>query len=169
MNRLSLATLLLAITLGLPGCLGYRLGSMLPADIKTVYVPTFLNETTEPLIEIEATSGVIDELQKDGSLRVVEEARADSILKVKLTSFLLEPVAYDNDATATVNEYRMVLTASIVLLRRSNNQVLVEGPSIQGEAIFQVTGDMTSSKQTGLPKAVEDLGNRIVATIVEAW
>ena len=39
----------------LPACVGYRLGSMLPADIKTVYVDPVINQTDEPLIEVETT------------------------------------------------------------------------------------------------------------------
>ena len=56
-----------ALTLLLTGCTGYRLGSMLPPEIKTVYVPTFANQTTEPLLEMEATDAVIVEFQQDGS------------------------------------------------------------------------------------------------------
>ena len=58
----------------LTGCASYQLGSMLPNDIKTVYVPTFINKTGEPMIESEATQAAIRELQKDGSLKVVGSA-----------------------------------------------------------------------------------------------
>ena len=47
----------------LPGCTSYRLGSMLPPGVKTVYVPTFVNETSEPFIEVDATRATIQALQ----------------------------------------------------------------------------------------------------------
>jgi outer membrane lipopolysaccharide assembly protein LptE/RlpB len=158
------------LVLGLTGCAGYRLGSMLPADIKTVYVPTFVNRTTEPMIEIDCTAAAIRQLQQDGSLKVVGQVdQADAILDVTLRKFELEPLAYSETEKTTANEYRMRLTASVVLRRTMPDQIVVDAPGVQGESTFFVTGDFTTSKQQGLPPAANDLGHSIVEQIVEAW
>jgi hypothetical protein len=154
----------------LPGCVGYQLGSMLPADIKTVYVESFINQTDEPLIEVEATRAAISEIQKDGSLKVVRNAaEADSLLKVALVGYRLSPIAYQADRVTAAEEYKMVLTASVLLIRRENGAVVVEAPQITGETTFVLAGDLTSSKDAALPVAAEDLGRRIGASLVEAW
>ena len=54
------------------GCvgLGYRLGSSLPPDIRSVYVPVFVNRTGEPRVETEATRAAKQEFQRDGTLHL---------------------------------------------------------------------------------------------------
>jgi hypothetical protein len=169
MNRTlasSAAALLLLLS---AGCASYRLGSMLPEDIRTVYMPTSVNQTTEPLIEQDVTRAILSQIQMDGSLRVVPEEEADTILDVTLTRFWLDPVAYKTGMSATVNQYRMSIRASFVLRRRADNSVVVESPGIIGWYDFDFAGDMTSSKNVGLRPAADDLGRRIVNRIVQYW
>lgn len=150
-------------------CVHYRLGSMLPSDIKTVAVPTAKNNTDEPFLEQDATSAIIGQIQMDGSLKVVSEDQADAVLSVVLTRFWLDPVSYVSGSASTANEYRMNLSASIVLRRRSDNAVVVESPSVVGWTDFDFTGDLTSSKSIALRPTADDLGRRIVDTLVQYW
>lgn len=151
------------------GCVGYQLGSMLPSDIRTVAVPPFVNRTAEPNLEDEATRAAIAEIQRDGSLRVIDPALADAILKVTLKEFELVPVAYTEEKSTQVDEYRMRLHASVVLQRLRDNSVVYENPDVVGETEFIVSGDMSSSKRNALPEAARDLAHQIVKKIVEAW
>ncbi|HRZ11209.1 MAG TPA: LptE family protein [Kiritimatiellia bacterium] len=161
---------LAALALVLPGCVGYKLGSMLPADIKTVYVEPFINQTDEPLIEVEVTRAAVGEIQRDGSLRIVRDpAAADAVLKVALTSYTLSPIAYQADRATATEEYKLELAASARLTRRASGAVVVDTPRITGETTFILAGDLTTSKEAGLPAAAQDLGRRIVASLVEAW
>lgn len=151
------------------GCAGYQLGSMLPPDIKTVYVPTFVNRTREPLLEVETTQAMITQLQRDGSLRVADEANADSLLEVVLRDYRIDPVSYQGDDRTSAREYRIVLTADITLRRRVDGSVVVNSRGVIGEGVFPFTGDLTSSKRRGLPVAAEDLAYKLVTKIVEVW
>ncbi len=152
-----------------PGCAGYRLGSMLPPDIRTVHVPTFVNETDEPLLEIETTRAAISEIQRDGSLRIAGAAQADAQLSVRLVDFRLQPIAFDRQQRAAAEEYRMFITASITMTRADTGQVIASDPRVTGEATFILAGDMTSSKQSALPDASRDLAHLIISRVVEAW
>ncbi|HRV31690.1 MAG TPA: LPS assembly lipoprotein LptE, partial [Kiritimatiellia bacterium] len=67
--------------------MNYRLGSMLPGDVRTVYMPTCVNQTTEPQIEQDVTRAILSQIQTDGTLRVAPELEADSILSVTITDF----------------------------------------------------------------------------------
>ncbi len=170
LRALFLAASALVLVTALPGCMNYRLGSMLPPDIKTVYVPTFVNETDEPMLEVETTKAMIEEIQKDGSLKVAGSAEeADSLLAVKLIGFTLNPVTYNRDRATTTDQYRMLLTASLVLTRRTTGDVVSEHPRVEGEYVFTVQGDLTSSKDLALPYAAQDLAHDLVETIVETW
>ena len=162
----SAAALLILLT---AGCANYRLGSMLPDDIKTVYMPTCVNKTTEPLIEQDVTRAILSQIQVDGSLRLAAEDSADTILTVTLIKFWLDPVAYDDDDASSANQYRMNILASYVLSRRADNSVVTESPRVVGWYDFDFTGDMTSSKNVALRPSAEELGRRIVSSIVQAW
>jgi hypothetical protein len=170
MKSLAQLSSMLMLAVLLTGCASYQLGSMLPDDIKTVYVPTFINKTSEPMIETEATQGTIRELQKDGSLKVVgTPEEADTLLIVTLTDYQLTPLKYERDLNTTADQYRMTLTAQVVLTRRTTDKVVAENPRVQGEADFPIAGDFTSSKKQGLPNAALDLAHNIVEIIVETW
>ncbi len=169
MKRLLLTSILgLGLGLLISGCAGYRLGSMLPPDIKTVYVPTFINKTSELQLEVQTTQSLIEELQRDGSLRVVNQDQADVTLTVTLRNYRIQPVSYRSTERTTAREYRILLQAAIVMTR-GNGSVVVDNPNVTGEYVFQVAGDISSSKLTGLPLASEDLAHNIVEKIVEYW
>lgn len=160
---------LVGALLGSIGCAGYRLGSMLPPDIKSVYVPSFANETSEPLIEIECQRAVIEAIQRDGSLKVGDEGTADAIVRVRLREYKIEPVVYDTTRRSDVRQYRIKIAASLLMTRRADDTVIVERPTVRGEGVFNVAGDLSSSKLVGLPVAADDLAQKLVQQIVEAW
>ncbi len=153
----------------LPGCAGYRLGSMLPPEIKNVHVPTFINKTTEPQLEIDTTRFALQEFQKDGSLKLSSAEDADAVLEVKLTDYKLVPLQYAANRPTAALEYRITLYASIVMTRKRDGKVLAENPRCYGEGTFPVVGDLSSSKRTGLPKAAKDLAHDIVQKVTEVW
>jgi hypothetical protein len=162
--------LVVLLSFALTGCVGYRVGSMLPPGIKSIYVPTFINKTTEPMIEMETTSAAIAEFQKDGSLKVAKSAEeADAVLEVKLNEYKLAPLTYDKERTTTANEYRLTLYASIILKQKSTDQIIVESPRVYGESTFPIIGDFTSSKKKALPATATDLAHRIIEKVVETW
>lgn len=151
------------------GCVGYRLGSMLPPDIKTVYVPTFVNRSSEPLLEVQTTAATISEIQRDGSLRISDEAHSDATLTVRLISYNLQPIAYNDTRTTSAENYRAVLTASFVLTDNRDGKVLAQSGKVIGESLFALSGDLSSSKRRVLPDVSKDLAETIVARMVEAW
>ena len=151
------------------GCAHYQLGSMLPPDLRSVYVPTFENLTNEPFLEAEATKAVIEQIQLDGSLKVADESNADARLDVTIIEFELVPLAYDEQRRTLANEYRVLLTASIQFSNRLTQEIVVQSSKVQGEATFVLASDLTTAKRDALPEAAQDLGHDIVEQIVEAW
>lgn len=149
------------------GC-GYRLGSSLPSDIRTVHVPAFANKSGEPLVENDASKAMIEELQRDGTLRMSSSSDADSVLEVTLVSLKLEPLAYNPDDRKTANEYRLRLTADYVFKRAKTGEVLVRRKAT-GETTFVFAGDLVSAKRDNMGKAAQDLARNIATGVVEYW
>lgn len=160
---------ILALLLLLAGCANYRLGSMLPADIRTVHIPTCNNQTSEPLIEQDVTQAILAQIQMDGSLRIAPEDTADTILEISLNKFWLDPVAYVAGESSTANQYRMNIQAAFVLYRRADRSVVAHASTVTGWYDFDFAGDMTSSKAVALRPAAADLGRRIINHLVQYW
>ena len=157
------------VLLILPGCVGYRLGSTLPPDVKAIYVHLFINECNEPLLEIDATNETIAEFQKDGTLRIVPKGEADVLLETTLNAMTLTPLRYDQIIDKVKpNEYRLTLQVSFVLKRAKTREIMNEA-SVVGESTFAFIGNLNSSKRAAIPEASEDLAKRIVEKVVETW
>ena len=157
-----------ALFAGAAGCAPYRLGSTLPPEIRSVHVPTFVNRTTEPLIEVEATRAVIREFQQDGTLKVVSADNADAVLAGTLVRYTLEPVRYETDRTKVPDEYRLKIFTDISLQRSLAGDPLWT-KRVEGESTFTSTGNIATEKQEALPAAAADLAHDIVESVVEFW
>ena len=151
------------------GCAGYRLGTSLPRDIRSIYIPMFENRTGEPLIEARATNATIAEFQKDGTLRILDEDTADVTIEVVLTKLELSPLQYSKTDKRKPNEYRLRLYASYVLRRTASREILAQEKDLIGESTFIFAGNLTTAKQNAIPNAAEDLGKNIVESVVEYW
>jgi hypothetical protein len=157
----------LAILAG--GCLGYRLGTTLPPDIKSIYVPVFVNKASYPQLETETTSAAIQALQLDGTLKVTTRDKADTLLDVTLTGYSLTAISYDPTRPTSANEYRMTLKATLTLTRRTTKKVIAGPVEVSGETTFILSGDMAAAQRTALPSAAKDLATRIVEQVTEYW
>lgn len=170
MKRTLACLILITLEWGLAGCASYRLGSMLPPYVKTVYVPIAGNNTSEPFIEADVTRAVVQEIQRDGSLRLAGgPEEADAILAITVTKFELEALTYERERKTAANEYRVLLRARTILTDAKSGRVITQNPDVYGEGTFDVQGDLTSSKATALPATAKDLAWRIKDSIVEAW
>ncbi len=132
---------LLTLTLSASGC-GYTFegsGSVLPADVKTVYVPRVENNTTETFITPVLTEALRERFERYGVLTVVDSAsEADSVLNAKVKSVKRQTRSVTS-GTDTALQYDLVL-ASAAELRRTNGQLLWADPDVRVSRSFGATG-----------------------------
>jgi hypothetical protein len=103
-KEIFLSSLLLSLPIGAVGC-GYTLvgtgASALPPNVKTVWVPTFVNDTTVVGVEQRLTDAVLRELSARGRLKPASDrTQADADLNGKLTSLSVTPVRFDDQGLA---------------------------------------------------------------------
>jgi outer membrane lipopolysaccharide assembly protein LptE/RlpB len=132
-RRCSLSPVLffLALAAATTGC-GYTLvgtgKSAIPDNVKTVYVSTFVNDTTTVGLEQRLTDAVIRELSARRRLTPVSDrTKADAELEGRITSYGLSPVRFDNDGRAL--EYQIAISARLKLVERASEKTLFEEPS----------------------------------------
>lgn len=151
------------------GCGAYRLGTTLPDNLQTVYVPTFENTTYQPGIAVDITNAVITRFRQDGNLQPVSKDEADTILYGEITGWERRVMGYTGDDDNEVEEYRLYVTVIIDFQSRSTGKLLTARQKIRGYADFFTTGDLAEDEKEAEPEAYKDLARRIVDYVVSIW
>lgn len=125
MKRIATLVALTFLTMMATGC-GYTLrgsGSVLPADVKNIYIPRVENNSTELGLADVVTDALRDEFDSYGTVSVVEkQGEADAILKVRI-----------NDVKSTTSTVNAATNTSLQMdttmflggeLRRTTGQLL---------------------------------------------
>lgn len=111
----------------------------LPDDVKTVWVPTFTNETAKVGLEQILTEAVVRELSARRRLRpAADRASADAELEGRLVSFSVNPVRFDDAGRAV--EYQISVSARLKLSERAHEKVLYEDPGFTYRQPYTVPG-----------------------------
>jgi hypothetical protein len=167
--RASSLGLLVLSAFWLSSCGPYRLGTTLPDHLRTVYVPTFENETYEPGIEMDITDAVITRFRQDGNLRPVGEEEADTVVTGKIIAWDRRVLGYTGRDESDVEEYRLYVNAVITFRDRATGEDLFRGQEVQGYTDFYLEGDLPSAEEAARPRAYQDLARNIVDVVVSIW
>ncbi|MDD5226932.1 MAG: LptE family protein [Candidatus Omnitrophica bacterium] len=161
------------VILTLSGC-GYSRKTVLPYNIKTIYVETVKNKLDvdklyayQPGLEMDITNAVIQRLQQDGTLKVVEQQKADAILKIDLVSLEQEGLRFT--ALEGVQQYRLFIVVKLKLVDAKTGNVIWEEPNFSGDTEYYVTTVTSIGEQKAAVDAVHHLAYNIVDRIVEDW
>ena len=112
---------LVALASVLGGC-GYSFHGTLPAHVKTVAVPIFVNRTQQPAVEGVITRAIVDAFATNGRLRVVRTEDADSILEGEVLQYNVNAIAVD--PSLNVQQYRLGVTLNLRMRDLRLNKLL---------------------------------------------
>jgi Lipopolysaccharide-assembly len=159
---------------------GYALagrGNSLPAYVKTIGVPPFVNQSTLPDVDRVVTQAVQAEFQSRGRYRVVpDETGVDAVLHGTITSVTTRPSAFTADRQ--VSRYIVVVTAKVEFIdKHANDKVLWSNPSAQFQDEYPVTtgaatGDPSAflrQDASALDRLAKNFARTIVTSILEAF
>lgn len=173
MRKLILPSIIAAL---ICGCAGYHVGSTLPPNVKTIYIPTVVNATKEPLLETRLTPAIQSEFMTRTSLKLSDKKTADAKLEVRVRDYQLVSIGFtsEDDRTSRSREYRIWMTADVVLRNNKNGAIIAESLGVRGKNTFIIDatdalGDLTQAKRSGLPEASQDLAREIADAVTETW
>lgn len=113
----------------LAGC-GYQFAgesSVLPKDVRTIYVEPFTNYSRDVGIDKEMTSALRGEFYRRGVLKIVDRAeQADAIVNGVVRSF--ETTVASVNSNDEVLQYETIMTVDVSLTRREPREILWRGP-----------------------------------------
>lgn len=140
----------------------------LPSDIQSIYIPVFVNETTEPGAEVVFANALIYEFTRSRILKVVPESKAQAYLTGKIKTIAIDSVTYASQTQALQRKVTVTLEVSC---RRSDNQkILWQNQNLSRYEVYQVTNDPVltdQNKQVALAKIAKDLSEGIHNGILE--
>jgi len=164
MKNFTLIILLAILAVSGINC-GYRVGSLLPSDLKTVAIPMFINKTPEPELESLVTNGVIQETIADGTLELSSEENADTLLEGEIIDYRREPIRFSNDQVT--RQYRLIIAVSLVFTNLKTKEILWRNSRVEGFTDFYVGSSLPESERIAQPKAIKDLAHQVVEKVVE--
>ena len=165
---------LFLVLFGLSGC-GYTLvgtgSSAVPPTVKTVYVPTFINDTTVVGHEQRLTDAVIRELSARGRLKPVKDrSAADSELSGRLTACSVAPVRFDVNGIAV--EYQVTVSGKLVLTERATDKPIFSEPTYLFRQPYTVPSSASSyydREREAIEAMARPFAQNLVTTILEGF
>ncbi len=119
LNYTGIVTVTFLCLFVLMGC-GYQMvgkETHVPPGLHSVAIPTFVNKTFEPGIEVPFTQAFLREFIQDRRVSVVDKAQADSILEGAVTAFYVYAISFN--ASGYVSEYQTLVTLDFTLKDRT--------------------------------------------------
>jgi outer membrane lipopolysaccharide assembly protein LptE/RlpB len=157
----------LLIPLFVFGC-AYSTTSRTAKGIKSIAVPFFNNQTTEPNLEINVTEKIIQNLVDDNTLDVTDEDRADAVLDGAIVSFSNLPFSFNRDLNA--EEYHVVITVELSLFNRRANEPIWGKRSIRGDGSYLIDStEQGTSYDDALEEAIKEITDQILNLTVQDW
>jgi hypothetical protein len=159
------------------GC-GYSLagrGSFLPAYIKRIGVPQFINNTAVFELDRQVTDRVRTEFIGRGKWTIVPETSGvDGLVSGVISSVTLTPVAFNSSQQAT--RYALTLSASVEFKDMRTNNVLWSNPAMQYREEFVLDPRSALDTTTFLGQDVNarermanEFARALVSSILEAF
>ncbi len=139
--------------------------NLLPATVRTIQVPAFVNRTTRVELEQRVTQAVADEFVSRGRLRLVTVAKdADVILRGSIDSFGIFPIAFNAQGRAT--QYQISITANIELVdHRAEDKVLWKNDQYRFTENYQTNTESTDAFDQET-RAIREIAVRFAETLV---
>jgi outer membrane lipopolysaccharide assembly protein LptE/RlpB len=145
------------------GC-GYQMvgrETHIPPGLTSIAIPTFVNKTLEPGIEIPFTQAFLREFILDQRVNVVDRSEAESVLEGVIKSFSISSVAYDR--SGLVLEYKATVIMDAKLKKRTGETLwIVENLK---EIQWYRTSSHILASEANKEKAIQQIGRFVAGRI----
>ncbi|MDH3197025.1 MAG: LPS assembly lipoprotein LptE [Candidatus Krumholzibacteria bacterium] len=146
---------------------GYNTTTRTAKDIKSIHVPFFNNQTSEPNLEITVTESVILYLIEDNTLRVADESDADAVLDGSIVEFQNRPFSFNLDLNA--EEYRVVVRVRVTLYNRRTNEPIWSDRVLVGDGSYFIDKPDANTFNDAVAESIREITERILNLTVQDW
>ena len=161
MKSLSLFAAAIAAAL-FSGCAGYRWGTDVPKEFRSVSVPVFENLTAVSEMGPIVTQYTLREFQREGSFRIARPEDAAIEVQGVLNGMKRQGVTYDRGQGMRASEYRYEVSADVSFIDKRNGKILLERKGIKGETTFLTQDDLLTGQNNAAFRIASDIARQIV-------
>ena len=162
------------LMVSLAGC-GYSTAGKaahIPANVQTIFIPGFVNQTHTYKIEQIVTAQVVREFVSRTKFRIVSDPRdeSDATLKGTVVSTSVVPLTYDSQS-GRASSALVTVTMKILLVDKAG-KTLFDNPDYTFREQYQVSRDIASfldEESPALQRLSRDLARTLVADVLEAY
>ena len=151
---------------------GYKIGSLMHPQVKTIAIAPITNETLEPFASALMRQALCEQFQFDNSLKVKSILSSDFILygkifKIKTTATMED--SFDNSQTYRAAEWGVSVTFEFVVMIPGKKEPLIKRRRVTGFAKYQVAADQAVPRRRGIQQACRNAAEQAVVYTTEAW
>lgn len=145
---------------------GYVWHSLYREDIRTVAVPIFTNKDFHRGIEFQLTKALVNQIELQTPYKVVDRAKADTILEGEITTVRNNYLSLDRD-TELPQEQMLTVTVNFVWKDLRTGKILVDRKDFQQSTTYYPT--LGESSYLGAQSNAEKLALAIVQQLQADW
>jgi hypothetical protein len=162
--RSALWLILLALLVLSSAC-GYSFRTQLAPHLRTIYIPTLGNETSEFQLTQTLTNALTQEFVNRSGLRPGTEDGSDAELRGTIVDFTERAVDFQAGQEVTVFTRQVVITLDVELVDRVENRVIWSNPN------FSQFGEFSESegRDRGVERAVVKIAETILSHAAEQF
>ncbi|MEN9306902.1 MAG: hypothetical protein RL173_834 [Fibrobacterota bacterium] len=157
---------LAAIAIVLSGCYSFT-GSGLPAGLRTVEIPSVIDNARQPELADQATKAIVDEFARNGALRPLDR---DAQSRVDATLSLYSHAPQTFDASGNVSRFRVTVTLEAKFVDLRDDGVLFD--SKNGGGGIAGTYDYDPLRETEADAKIKALNvsvRKLVDNTISGW
>lgn len=156
---------LLFLALCLTSC-GYNFpghSGTLPAGVERVYIPLFVNNTAEPLLENELTNRVSEVFSRNSSIVQVKKlTQADAQLFGIISGYSTSAISYDRNDD--IGEYKATMTVAVSLIATASKDILWDN-DISWSRVYSAADDK-GTQEDFEQQAIDEISLRLAEEIL---
>lgn len=153
--------------LALAACTEESRNLSVPAGLRKVHVKTFENNTYELGIEDLVTHKTIEALLKDAQVAHVDEAQADALLIGRISKYVREPIAFDQNNVATL--YRIYIEVRVELVNPQNRKPFWEEPLIDHQTTYSPIAPPIETEAMAKERLSGLVATDVLTRVTQGW
>jgi outer membrane lipopolysaccharide assembly protein LptE/RlpB len=145
--------------------------ALIPPDVRTIAIPSFVNQTQTYRIETILTEAVVREFNTRTKYRIVSDpADADAVLRGAVLSTQLAPVTYDSN-TGRASSALVTVTMKVTLFGK-DGRVLYQNSDFTFREQYQVSRELSSffeEEEPAVDRLTRDFARTLVSNVLEMY
>ena len=160
-----MASACVAVVMVCAGCTGYRLGSPVPQELRTVHVPAFENRTSYPMVGAVAAQQFMDAIIEDGTFTLTDYNHARLRVQAIATGISSSSVRYGRDTTMLPDEYVITLRVQLYVFDRVTGETYINGKTFFASDTVLTRNEFQTGVMDALPRISRKLAQQMLTAL----